>query len=589
MVRKLVTNLAAASAVAVLAPLLVPLPAGATTTWHLPAPSDAGDVAASELRVPTAPDGRHLELSGHEHDDDHDHDARAIRSVEVATPSGPEAIVLGDVPLGAHLAVRSRHATGWTPWAEVVADPDEAPDDVDVAPTMAVGPIWVGDDTQSVEVAVLDGDVEALVLEGIHLAPLASDSPNGFHAAGLAGTGDPSFIRPRNAWATTDMGWACNTGPTAADELRAMVVHHTAGTNDYAADQVPQVIRAIWHHHVRTNGWCDVAYAFLVDRYGGVWEGRQGGIERAIIGGHARGFNTGTTSVAQLGNYHTAQPTAALTDATRRIIGWKLGHHGLDPAGETTVTNRTGETFRGVPDGGEVPVPVVSGHRDLGSTACPGDHTYETLPMLRAQSRDGVHLVALLELFLQQVPTPGAYSTWLAVVDQRGLAAAALRLARSEAYSGLIIDDLYQRVLGRPADQAGKDYWLRVLASGTRVEDVGVQFYGSAEYVQRMGGFRPWIEALYDNLLHRTPDAAGLAFWLGLATTRATPPEIAEGFYLSLESRRDRVARLYETVLGRGPDPGGHAHWATRLLDTDDVLLAVDLSLSDEFYLRATR
>src|SRR3546814_6296016 len=77
-------------------------------------------------------------------------------------------------------------------------------------------------------------------------------------------------------------------------------------------------------------------------------------------------------------------------------------------------------------------------------------------------------------------------------------------------FRSVIIDDLYQRVLGRAADPEGKAYWLRVLASGVRTETVGISFYGSREYFDRMGGAEPFVRALYDNLLHRQADAGGL-------------------------------------------------------------------------------
>lgn len=567
-----------------------------------PAPRTAdvdGDLLTENVVVlPLAEDGRHLDLEPAEDQDEHGHADVALRSGTVSLPSSPEMVILADVAAGTHLAVRSRSGATWSDWIEVEASPDDAPDGV-LRTDPGVGPVWLGDDATHVEVAVLEGDATAVRVTGLHVVHEAPQRFQGIRASAATPTAaaqtdgaqaDEGFIRPRRDWATSEMTWNCASGPTVMPELRAMVVHHTAGnTEAYAQADVPKILRGIWNYHVKHNGWCDVAYAFFVDRFGGVWEGRQGGIDKAIVGGHTYGFNSDTTSVAQIGHFDQQETPWAMTAATRQLVGWKLGVHGLDPADTTTVTNNSGATFRGTPNGEEHPTPVVSGHKDLRDTACPGANTYETLPYLRAQSRTGAHVVALHDTFLQAPPSPEQYRHWLGVADDRGLRAAALGMARSEAYSGLIIDDLYQRVLGRPADQEGKDYWLGVLASGVRVEDVGVQFYGSREYFDKMGGPEPFVRALYENLLHREPDGDGLDYWVSmLEGRRALPPDVAEGFYLSIESRMDRVARLYQTILGRGPDRTGQQHWAQQLLTTDDVLLAVELSVSDEFYERAT-
>jgi hypothetical protein len=47
------------------------------------------------------------------------------------------------------------------------------------------------------------------------------------------------------------------------------------------------------------------------------------------------------------------------------------------------------------------------------------------------------------------------------------------------------------------------------------------------------------------------------------------------------------VTDLYQKLLHRGPDAGGLAFWATRILSTGDIALAVDLASSAEYYSRA--
>ena len=73
--------------------------------------------------------------------------------------------------------------------------------------------------------------------------------------------------------------------------VRAGVVHHTAGSNDYAPQDSAGIVRSIYEYHTRTLGWCDIAYNALVDKYGQVFEGRAGGMDRPVEGSHTGGFN----------------------------------------------------------------------------------------------------------------------------------------------------------------------------------------------------------------------------------------------------------------------------------------------------------
>ena len=58
------------------------------------------------------------------------------------------------------------------------------------------------------------------------------------------------------------------------------------------ASQSAAIVRGIELYHVKGNGWNDIGYNFLVDKYGQVFEGRYGGIDRNVVGAHAQGFNT---------------------------------------------------------------------------------------------------------------------------------------------------------------------------------------------------------------------------------------------------------------------------------------------------------
>ena len=117
------------------------------------------------------------------------------------------------------------------------------------------------------------------------------------------------------------------------------------------------------------NGWSDLAYNFIVDRFGTIWEGRGGGITRPVIGAHAKGFNTGSVGVSVIGNYVGVNASQASLESVARVVGWRLEEYNVDPRGRASFTSG-GSTS--IPAGQVVNLPNVVGHRDVGATSCPG-------------------------------------------------------------------------------------------------------------------------------------------------------------------------------------------------------------------------
>ena len=68
---------------------------------------------------------------------------------------------------------------------------------------------------------------------------------------------------------------------------RLVVVHHTATSNSYSPAQSASIVRGIYVYYIQGRGYCDIGYNFLVDRYGIIFEGRYGGVDRGVIGAHA--------------------------------------------------------------------------------------------------------------------------------------------------------------------------------------------------------------------------------------------------------------------------------------------------------------
>ena len=143
-------------------------------------------------------------------------------------------------------------------------------------------------------------------------------------------------------------------------------------------------MRGIEVYHVKSNGWNDIGYNFLVDRYGTVYEGRYGGIDRNVIGAYARGFNTGSVGVAVIGTFSTAAIPAAAETSLEKLLAWRLDLAHVDPVSTLTFVSGGSERYRaGVP----VVLRAVSGHRDTGLTTCPGDLLYAKLDAIAAKTQ----------------------------------------------------------------------------------------------------------------------------------------------------------------------------------------------------------
>jgi flagellar hook assembly protein FlgD len=202
----------------------------------------------------------------------------------------------------------------------------------------------------------------------------------------LAIAGTPTVI-PRVAWAGSATALR-RGGPRYADAVRFAVVHHTAGASPSSPTQSIAMVRAIAAYHVYSNGWDDIGYNFLVDRFGQVFEGRYGGMDRNVIGAHAQGFNTGSVGVALMGTYASATPTPAALDALARLLAWRLDIAHVDPL--STLSYMSGGNPK-YPAGVPVFLRAVSGHRDTGFTSCPGDRLYGLLPAVaRAVATSGL-------------------------------------------------------------------------------------------------------------------------------------------------------------------------------------------------------
>ncbi|MCR1782729.1 N-acetylmuramoyl-L-alanine amidase [Nocardioides carbamazepini] len=295
--------------------------------------------------------------------------------------------------------VRTRTGDAWSDWTAAEYHDEHGPD-----PASAEGQrsrpgteaVLVGDvDEVQVQVettADAPADLKVAVIDPGTPAATAEESPaiqttgsgattrstaevtegaegaEGAIAMQAATTGPPQpQIYSRAQWgAPEDASYKPKYGTVSAG-----FVHHTVNANDYQPEDVPAILRGIWKYHVKTRGWADIGYNFLVDRFGRIWEGRAGGVDKAVVGAHTLGYNDYSFAMSAIGNFETAQPSPEVINAYGALFAWKLSLSGVDPA---SPSQKVGSKY----------FAAISGHKDAGKTACPGKYLYAQIPAIRA-------------------------------------------------------------------------------------------------------------------------------------------------------------------------------------------------------------
>ncbi|MEZ5170900.1 MAG: N-acetylmuramoyl-L-alanine amidase [Acidimicrobiia bacterium] len=286
---------------------------------------------------------------------------------------------------GARFTVEARDESGeWTPafvTRPLDGGPDPGTDEAARVETLqgdsnVSEPVWLGDAT-AVRVRLADDAGEPVT--GVELTDV--ESPEATAPEGSAGAVPPQpGIRSRASWGAAPQRAGCSG---IAGTITRAIVHHTDGTNNYS--DTAAVLRGIQQYHFN-RGWCDIGYNFLVDKWGTVWEGRGGGITKAVIGAHSEGSNTGSTGIALIGNHVSTPVSSAARLGLRSILAWKLGLH------DVVVKSSS-----------------IIGHRNVYSTACPGNRAYAMLPALRNEVAFIVAVYAPRYKALEERPGGGWY------------------------------------------------------------------------------------------------------------------------------------------------------------------------------------
>ena len=285
-------------------------------------------------------------------------------------------------PPAADVRIRTRRHGRWSEW-RLLRPLHDLPDaGVEGHPDLrATEPLWTGEcDAVDVRGA---GGMRAATLSLID--PGATPSYRGGRLEKKPTASPKPDIVKRAAWGANEK-WR-NSAPRYNRTIQQVHIHHTVNSNDYAADEVPALLRSIYRYHTKSLGWSDVGYNFLVDRFGTIWQGRFGGSKLPVRGAHTLGFNSTSTGIAVIGNFEEVQPSAEVLTSLVHLAAWKLDMYGRRPSRRASVYSQGSDKYA---PGQMVRLPVIDGHRDTNDTACPGQHLYAKLAGIRARAQSRV-------------------------------------------------------------------------------------------------------------------------------------------------------------------------------------------------------
>lgn len=363
-------------------PKITPLAAGDTTILDKPLyKAETTEAEIEGLNVPTTvpPESNQTVLQGLEGKKVEEYATMIAVSWEGEQPDSIEA--------------RAKDIYGdWTEWFKL--------DPIGDNETPATEAAWIGESIATEIRASLYGEdvSEALTAhiiqttadeDTVSMAQGTTEAPQlrtfSLFSASSLSTYQPGYKAPnvisRSAWGAKE---SQSRSTSSRASTKGVFVHHTAGSNNYSKSQSAQQLRGMYDYHTKTLGWADLGYNAVVDQYGQIFEGRKGGLARNITGAHSLGFNRESFGISVMGTYSSKALPAAAQEAVAKIIAWKLGGtFNMSATAKTTFYNTTSGTR--YPVNSNVRLNIISGHRDVNYTDCPGTAFYNRLGTIRSR------------------------------------------------------------------------------------------------------------------------------------------------------------------------------------------------------------
>ncbi len=146
------------------------------------------------------------------------------------------------------------------------------------------------------------------------------------------------------------------------DKPFRLTVHHSAHDDVDSAETLSgtaRLIRSMQESHIRDRDWADLAYHYVIDPKGRVWEGRSIKYQGAHAGNET--LNRGNIGIVLMGDFEETSPTTAAVANLIALVSHLCRTHGIPPN-------------------------QIYGHQDLNPTKCPGRHLEMVVRKLRAGS-----------------------------------------------------------------------------------------------------------------------------------------------------------------------------------------------------------
>ncbi len=191
----------------------------------------------------------------------------------------------------------------------------------------------------------------------------------------------PRFIS-RKQWGANGRGGCKPRQRAEYGQVKAGVVHHTVSLNSYSEAEAPGMVLAICRFHRNGNGWNDIGYNALVDRFGNVYQGRAGGMRRPVVGAQAEGINAQTAGISAIGDYDKARPSKQTINGIVKYLAWRLSLEGIKATGKTRLISSGGSSQR-TPKGKRMRVPRIFNHGFTNYTDCAGQYLNKMIPKIR--------------------------------------------------------------------------------------------------------------------------------------------------------------------------------------------------------------